>query len=76
MAGAGLGTPGVTKALLVVAGLALAAAAAFGLWHVIVGGLVSGNPRAAGFGMVLVLAAGLPLLGGAVLIRIRHPDPG
>ena len=44
----------------------LAGATAFGLWHVVVGGLVNGNPRAAGFGVVLAAIAG-GLLGGAVL---------
>lgn len=49
----------------------LAGAAAFGLWHVVVGGLVHGNARAAGFGIVLAVAAG-GLLGGALAVRRRR----
>jgi membrane protease YdiL (CAAX protease family) len=30
----------------------------FGLWHVVVGGIVHGNPRAGTFGVVLSLVAG------------------
>jgi hypothetical protein len=45
-------------AALVVALLA-AGAAAFGLWHLVVGGAINGNPRAAGFGAVLLVTAGL-----------------
>jgi hypothetical protein len=35
----------------------LVAAAAFGLWHVVVGGLVNGNARAAAFGAILATAS-------------------
>ena len=51
----------------------LAGAIAFGLWHVVIGGLVQGNPRAGGFGVVLaVLAAGL--LRAAIVVdgRLRR----
>lgn len=53
--------------------IVLLGAAAFGLWHVVVGGLVHGNARAAAFGAVLatasiVLAAGV----AAVDRRLRR----
>jgi hypothetical protein len=54
---------------LVVTMVVLAGAMAFGLWHVVVGGLVNGNPRAAAFGVVLATAAGGLL--GAVVTRTR-----
>ena len=66
----------MTKSLVVLAGIAFAAAVAFGLWHVLVGGLINGNPRAGTFGIVLALAAGLPLVAGAWLVRHRRPRPG
>jgi hypothetical protein len=50
----------------------LAGATAFGLWHVLVGGLVNGNPRAAAFGITLTSVAGAFLAGLLVGIR-RHP---
>ncbi len=50
------------------AGLVLLGATAFGLWHVVVGGLINGNPRAGAFGLVLALAAGIPLVVGVVLV--------
>ena len=46
----------------------LAAAFLFGIWHVVVGGLVHGNPRAGTFGVVLAVAAGA-LLGLTVALR-------
>lgn len=46
-----------------VVGVALAGATAFGLWHLVVGGLINGNPRAGTFGLVLALTAGLLLAG-------------
>jgi hypothetical protein len=90
VAGPGLGTTNVTdrtgaldavprgplRILLGLVAIALAGAAAFGLWHVVVGGLINGNPRAATFGVVLALATGLPLIAGAWLIRRRRPSPG
>jgi hypothetical protein len=56
-------------ALIVI--VALAGATAFGLWHVVVGGLVNGNPRAGGFGLVLALVSGALLAGSIVLVRRR-----
>ena len=44
---------GLRRLLLVAAAAFLVGATAFGLWHVVVGGLVHGNVRAAGFGIVL-----------------------
>jgi hypothetical protein len=57
------------RLVLVVATVVLAAATAFGLWHVVVGGLVNGNPRAAAFGVMLAIASGGLL--SAVLARTR-----
>jgi hypothetical protein len=42
---------------------------AFGLWHVVVGGLLHGNTRAATFGAVLATAAGAVLGAGFVVAR-------
>jgi hypothetical protein len=64
------------RILLAAAALTLLGATAFGLWHLVVGGLVNGNPRAGTFGLALALAAGLPLLAGAWLARRRRPDRG
>ena len=50
--------------------IVLLAAAAFGAWHVVVGGLVNGNGRAAAFGAVLAAASGL-LLAGVVAVDRR-----
>ena len=58
--------------VLLVIGVALAGAVAFGLWHLVVGGLINGNPRAGTFGLVLALSAGLLLLAGAWLVRRRR----
>ena len=60
------------RIVLVVAIATLAGAPAFGLWHVIVGGLLHGNPRAAAFGAVLAVIAG-GLLGAAVTLFRRRP---
>jgi hypothetical protein len=59
------------RLLLAIAGLALAGAMAFGLWHLVVGGLLHGNPRAGTFGLILALAAGLPLMLGTWIVRRR-----
>ena len=58
--------------VVLVIGIALAGAVAFGLWHLVVGGLINGNPRAGTFGLVLALSAGLLLLAGAWLVRRRR----
>jgi hypothetical protein len=47
----------------------LAGATAFGLWHLVVGGLINGNPRAAGFGVVLASVAGGLLAGTVAAFR-------
>ena len=44
----------------------LAGAMAFGLWHLVVGGLVNGNPRAGAFGAALATVA------GGLLIAVRR----
>ena len=47
------------RRLLLLAGIVvLAGATAFGLWHLVVGGLANDNPRAGAFGAVLALLAG------------------
>ena len=68
--------PTTVRVLLMIAAVMLAAAAAFGLWHLVVAGLLNGNPRAATFGAVLALAAGLPLLLGIWIVGRRHPPAG
>jgi hypothetical protein len=61
--------------LLALVGLALLGATAFGLWHLVVGGLISGNPRAGTFGAELALAAGTPLALGAWWVSRRRSSP-
>jgi hypothetical protein len=63
-------------AAIALGGLALLGATAFGLWHVVVGGLVNGNPRAAAFGVGLALAAGIPLAIGMLVVRRRGRATG
>jgi hypothetical protein len=46
---------------LVFVAIVLAGATAFGLWHVVVGGLLHGNARAASFGVVLATLASVLL---------------
>jgi len=46
------------RAVLLVILAVLVAATAFGLWHVMVGGLIHGNARAGLFGLVLTAVAG------------------
>jgi hypothetical protein len=46
-----------------IVGCVLAAATAFGLWHLVVGGLANGNLRAAAFGIVLATGSGALLAG-------------
>ena len=68
---------GTLRFIVIVAGIALAAAVAFGLWHVLVGGLINGNPRAGTFGLVLALTAGVSLFIGARIVRrVRRSDSG
>jgi len=52
-----------------IAGLLLAGAIAFGLWHVVVGWLLHGNPRAGTFGVVLAAIAGTLLAGLVLAVR-------
>jgi hypothetical protein len=54
---------------LVVAIAILVGLTAFGLWHVVVGGLIHGNGRAAAFGMALAASAGGLLAAGIVAFR-------
>jgi hypothetical protein len=62
----------VARFALGVAILALAGVSAFGLWHVIVGGMLNGNPRAAGFGAVLATGAGSLLAVVVGVVRRRR----
>jgi len=60
------------RMVAVLAAVILQGATLFGLWHLVVGGFINGNPRAGTFGLVLALAAGLPLVVGAWIARRRH----
>jgi membrane protease YdiL (CAAX protease family) len=51
----------------------LIGATLFGLWHLIVGGLLNGNPRAGTFGFLLAAVAGSFLGGLAVGLRRLRP---
>ena len=62
--------PGLVRAALAAVGLVLVGACLFGLWHVVVGGLVNGNPRAAAFGAALAAVAAA-LLAGLVFAARR-----
>jgi hypothetical protein len=64
------GTVDARRLALVIALVVLAAATAFGVWHVVVGGLINGNPRAATFGVVLATVAGALLI--SVVARARR----
>ncbi len=57
------------RALLAIVIVVLAAAGLFGLWHVVVGGLLHGNGRAGLFGAVLATIAGSLLTVAAVAWR-------
>jgi membrane protease YdiL (CAAX protease family) len=50
----------------------LIAATAFGLWHLLVGGVVNGNPRAGRFGVALAVVAGAILSGVVLTLRRRR----
>jgi hypothetical protein len=54
--------PGIARAAAALVVLALVGACLFGLWHVVVGGLVNGNSRAATFGVGLAAASGTALV--------------
>ena len=58
------------RALAAVIVVALGGATAFGLWHLVVGGMLNGNPRAAAFGAVLAIVAAT-LLGGTTAVARR-----
>jgi hypothetical protein len=62
-------TGDVRRLLVAIVLIVLVGATAFGLWHLVVGGLVNGNPRAAAFGGVLATGAGALL--AAVVVRTR-----
>ncbi len=63
--------PTTRTLLLIGLALPLAGALAFGAWHVVVGGLIHGNPRAAAFGVALSALSGGLLAGLATLARRR-----
>ena len=62
---------GLLGVVVVAAGVGLVGALAFGLWHVVVGGLINGNPRAGAFGIGLALTAGIALLVGRRVVLSR-----
>ena len=62
------------RILLAVIAIALTGAALFGVWHLVVGGVINGIARAGVFGLVLAVAAGVPLVGGAWRARGRPRD--
>lgn len=57
------------RLVLAIAIVVLVGLTAFGLWHVLVGGLLHGNGRAAAFGMALAASAGGLLAAGIVAFR-------
>jgi hypothetical protein len=69
-----------TRAALAAGGLAAAAllgAFMFGLWHVVVGGLVKGNWTAGGFGIALASVAGVLLwIEASIAGRLLPSSPG
>lgn len=73
MRGGSAGRLGRTLAITVAA-VALTAAVAFGAWHVVVGGLLNGNPRAAEFGAGLAGVASVLLVGLAIVVRRLGPS--
>ena len=60
------------RVAIVAIGLVFAGALAFGLWHVIVGGVINGNARAASFGITLAAISGGFLLGLTAAFRRRR----
>jgi hypothetical protein len=63
------GHRGGVRAVVVVTILALVGAVAFGLWHVVVGWWLHGNPRAGAFGAVLVVVAAVALATEVAVVR-------
>jgi hypothetical protein len=60
--------------VLALAALVAAGALAFGLWHVVVGGVRNGNVNAAAFGIALsAVAAGFLLSLWLLTRRLRRP---
>ena len=66
-----IGEP-VRRAAILAITIVCAGALAFGLWHLIVGGVINGNPRAASFGITLAAVAGGFLLGLTAAFRRRR----
>ena len=64
----------VRRVVLVTLVAALVGATAFGLWHLVVGGLVNGNPRAGTFGFLLAAVACSVLAG--IVLGLRRLRPG
>jgi hypothetical protein len=60
---------GASRALAMVA-VVLAATTLFGVWHVVVGGVINGNGRAAGFGAADAAVAGFLLAVTLVVHRL------
>lgn len=71
LAAAGRVTASRTRIVWGAVGIVLLGATLFGLWHLVVGGFINGNPRAGTFGLVLALAAGLPLVAALWVARRR-----
>ncbi|HEX3428409.1 MAG TPA: hypothetical protein VHS36_06345 [Candidatus Limnocylindrales bacterium] len=61
---------GSRRVLLALVLIVLGAAVAFGLWHVVVGGLIHGNGRAGLFGAALAGTSGM-LIAALLLARDR-----
>jgi hypothetical protein len=54
----------VGRIIVILGATALLGATLFGVWHVVVGGLIGGNARAGLFGLGLALVAGVTLSAG------------
>jgi hypothetical protein len=54
--------PALIRAGVALTALVLGGAFLFGLWHIVVGGVIHGNPRAGTFGIVLATATGVALV--------------
>ena len=66
----------VIRALVVGIAIVATGALLFGLWHVVVGGVVHGNGRAAAFGITLAAAAAVVLLLTAAGVRRSRSGSG